>query len=244
MKLVGERRAIAAIIFTLFFLLWLMNGLLGPDESRNMLLALSGCYGLAAFSLIAGYFWARWYAVGTGLFGLIVAIVGCWQMKALEPIFVFFGATHLVAAVALWGETMSGSYDGQLQWREKFHMDENAVQRLGRSVIRVGVSLPFVLMYAFAPKGNATAFVALGLAVVGFAGMVKLRTWGVLALGAAGIVMLAGSAHLICPYAPGATGFLMPATRLAVLSPFAIGLLVLTAIVPFVRPMGRWIAAR
>ncbi len=244
MKLVGERRAIAALIFSLYFLMWLMNGLMGPDETRNMLLALAGCYGLAAFSLIAGYFWARWYSVGTGMFGVIVAVVGCWQLKTLEPIFVFFGVTHVIAAIALWGETMSGSYDGQLGWREKFHMDENAVQRLGRSVIRAGVSLPFVLMYAFAPKGNATAFVALGLAVVGFAGMVKMRTWGVLALGAAGIVMLTGSAHLICPYAPGATSYLMPATRLAVLSPFAIGLLMLTAVVPFVRPMGRWIAAR
>ena len=34
-------------------------------------------------------------------------------------------------------------------------MDENAVQRLGSSVIRAGVSLPFVLLYALAPKPDA-----------------------------------------------------------------------------------------
>ncbi len=244
MKLVGERRAIAALLFSFYFLLWLLNGLAGPDETKNMLLALAGCYGLAAFSLIAGYFWARWYAVGLGLFGLIVAIVGCWQLKTIEPTFVFFGGTHLVAAMALWGETMSGSYDGQLGWREKFHMDENAVQRLGRSVIRVGVSLPFVLLYALMPKADAVSFAALGLALVGFAGLVKMRTWGVLALGAAGVTLLAGSAHLVCPYAPSSVGLVMPAAQLAALSPVAIGILILTAVVPFVRPMGRWIAAR
>ncbi len=244
MKLVGERRAIAALIFSLYFLLWLMNALLGGDETRNMLLALSGCYGLAAFSLIAGYFWARWYSVGTGLFGVIVAVVGCWQLKAIEPIFVFIGGTHLLAAFALWGETMSGSYDGQLAWREKFHMDENAVQRLGRSVIRAGVSLPFVLLYAFAPRADMLSLVAVGLAVVGFAGVVKLRTWGVLALGTAGVALLAATPHLICPYAPAQAGWLMPTAQLAALSPVAIGLLLLAAAAPFVRPMVRWIAAR
>ena len=243
MKLVGERRAIAALIFSLYFLLWLSNALLGGGPAQNALLALAGCYGLAAFSLIAGYFWARWYAVGTGLFGVIVAVVGCWQLKTIEPIFVFLGGTHLVAALALWGESMSGSYDGQLAWREKFHMDEHAVQRLGRSVIRAGVSLPFVLLYALMPKPDALAFVAVGLATVGFAGLVKLRTWGVLALGAAGVAMLAGSAHLICPYAAHAA-YVMPAAQLAALSPVAIGILLLASVAPFVRPMGRWIAAR
>ena len=244
MKLVGERRAIAALIFSLFFLMFLMNGLLGPEETKGMLLALAGCYGLAAFSLIAGYFWARWYAVGTGLFGVIVAAVGCWQLKAMEPIFVFFGGMHLVAAIALWGETMAVPYDGQTAWREKFHMDEHAVQRLGRSVIRAGVSLPFVLLYAFVPKADMLSFAALGLAFVGFAGLVQMRTWGVLALGTAGVMMMFGGQHLLCPYATPAPHVFAPVAQLAAVSPMAIGALLLASIAPFVRPMGRWIAAR
>ena len=247
MKLVGERRAIAALIFSLFFMMFLMNGLLGPDEIKGMMLALAGCYGLAAFSLIAGYFWARWYAVGTGIFGLIVAVVGCWQLKTLEQTFVIFGAVHLLAALALWGETMSVAYDGQTAWREKFHMDENAVQRLGRSVIRAGVSLPFVLLYAFVPKAGSASLLAIGVAVIGFGGLgglVKMKTWGVLALGAAGLVMLTMGTALVCPYAAVHGSVVMPAAALAGVSPMAIGVLLLASVAPFVRPMGRWIAAR
>jgi hypothetical protein len=96
--------------------------------------------------------------------------------------------------VFLWGNTMSQPYDGQLAWREKFHMDENAVQRLGRSVIRAGVSLPFILLYAFAPKPDAATMLlsisALVLAAAGLRGLVQLKTWGVLALGAAGALTL------------------------------------------------------
>ena len=74
-----------------------------------------------------------------------------WQIGA-EPVLLFIGGTHLAATVMLWGSAMAQPYDGQTAWREKFHMDDNAVQRLGRSVIRAGVSLPFVLLYALAPK--------------------------------------------------------------------------------------------
>lgn len=243
MKLVGERRAIAVLVFSLYFVMFLMNALLGPEESKGMLLALAGCYGLAVWSLSAGYFWARWYAVGTGIFGLILGVVGCWQMKALEPIFVFVGGTHAAAALALWGESMAGPFDGQLAWREKFHMDEHAVQRLGRSVIRAGVSLPFVLVYALAPKPNAAAFVALGLALTGFAGVVRMRTWGLLATAAAGVTMIAfAQPHLVCPHMFGSV--MAPFAPLVALSPTAIGIVMLSALAPFAGPMVRWIRRR
>ena len=61
------------------------------------------------------------------------------------------------------------------------------MHRLGRSVIRAGVSLPIVLLYALAPKQPAE--VALGVAALLCAGLgmraiVKMKTWGVLALAA------------------------------------------------------------
>ena len=62
--------------------------------------------------------------------------------------------------LALWGNAMAGPFEGQAQWREKFHMDDNAVQRLGRSVMRAGLSLPFVLIYAFAPKPDPESMIA------------------------------------------------------------------------------------
>src|SRR5947207_8964946 len=149
MKLVGERRALAAAIMAFYFLFYgvLAYSQIAPDFTKAFA-AIAGVYGLAFFSLVAGYFWARWYSVGVGLYGVISAAVGIWQIGA-EPLLVFMGGTHLAATLFLWGQTMSEPYDGQTAWRERFHMDDHAVQRLGRSVIRAGVSLPFILLYAF-----------------------------------------------------------------------------------------------
>jgi hypothetical protein len=77
MKLVGERRALAAVVFALYALFYfvLAIGQAAPDLSPA-LYALCGVYGLAFFALVAGYFWARWYAVGVGLYGVIVGVIG------------------------------------------------------------------------------------------------------------------------------------------------------------------------
>src|SRR5215510_805629 len=194
MKLVGERRALAAAIMAFYFLLYgvMAYSQLVPDFTKAFA-AIAGVYGLAFFSLVAGYFWARWYSVGVGIYGVITAAVGMWQIGA-EPVLLFIGGTHLAATVFLWGQAMSEPYDGQAAWREKFHMDDSAVQRLGRSVIRAGVSLPFILLYAFVPRpdaaSTAVSLTALVLAVAGLRGLLRLRTWGVLALGAAGALTL------------------------------------------------------
>jgi len=175
MKLVGERRALAAAIMAFYFLLYGVMAVsqLAPDFTKAFA-AIAGVYGLAFFALVAGYFWARWFGVGVGLYGVITAAVGIWQLGA-EPILLFIGGTHLAAALFLWGEAMSVSYDGQSAWREKFHMDDSAVQRLGRSVIRAGVSLPFILLYAFMPRPEpaamAVSVVAMVLAVAGLRGL-------------------------------------------------------------------------
>jgi hypothetical protein len=192
MKLVGERRAVAALMFAFWFLLYVMQAVLGGGPLAKLFYGMAGVYGLAFFSLVAGYFWARWYAVGVSLFGIIVAGIGLWQMGPEFQI-LLVGISHLTATAALWGSTMSEVYDGQLAWREKFHMDEHAVQRLGRSVIRAGVSLPMVLIYGLAPKQPAAMVLSLGalvLAGFGLRALVRLRTWGVLAIGAAGGLML------------------------------------------------------
>ena len=196
MKLVGERRALASIVFAFWFVMYLMNALLGGGPLAKLLYGMAGVYGLAFFSLVAGYFWARWYSVGVALFGVIVAGIGLWQMGPEFQV-VFIGVTHLTAVVLLWGNQMSEVYDGQTAWREKFHMDEHAVQRLGRSVIRAGVSLPMVIIYGLAPKQPAELAMWAGavvLVTIGMRALVRMRTWGVLALGAAGGLMLSLSA--------------------------------------------------
>ena len=246
MKLVGERRALASAVFAFYFLIYALLLLLGfvAPEAGPMITGIAGVYGLAFFALVAGYFWARWYAVGVGLYGVITAAVGLWQASkdpALEdmiPILIFIGGTHLAATLMLWGNTMAGPYDGQTAWREKLHMDDNAVQRLGRSVIRAGVSLPLVLIYALAPKPETASLVmsimGLVLAGVGLRALVQLKTWGVLALAAAGALMLtlAGAEAV------------WGASTVRVLYPALGGGLLFAATAPFFAPMARWLWAR
>jgi purine-cytosine permease-like protein len=128
-------------------------------------------------------------------------------------------------------------YDGQTAWREKFHMDDNAVQRLGRSVIRAGVSLPFVLLYALAPKppgsGSIIAtIVAVLLTGLGVRALVQLKTWGVMALGAAGMLLVTVAS---VDFVQGDPGVLLPALT---------GALLILAAVPFAAPMARWFCYR
>lgn len=239
MKLVGERRALAAAVFAFYFLVYGMLVLSGslPPEFGKAFAALAGVYGLAFFALVAGYFWARWYAVGVGLYGVITSAAGVWQIGA-EPILLFIGGTHLVATLMLWGTAMSEPYDGQTAWRERLHMDDSAVQRLGRSVIRAGVSLPFVLLYALMPKpemaSTVLAYLALGLTAVGFRALVKARTWSLFAFGAAGALMitLAGA------------DLAMGSSEYWAVRPALAGALLLAATAPFFRQITRALAPR
>jgi len=233
MRFVGERRAFAAVTFAFYFVylaLVLLSGAL-PPEMKPMMAALAGVYGLAFFGLVAGYFWARWYAVGVGLWGVILGALLLWQ-GGVHPLFLFIGGSHLVATLLLWGDSMSQSYDGQMQWRERFHMDENAVHRLGKSVIRAGVYLPFVLLYALQPKppgaGFVVALIALASTGVGLRGLVRAKTWGVLAIGAAGAMMLAIAA-----------GEAISGNESLVLDPALAGAGLLSAAAPWARSIAR-----
>lgn len=239
MKLVGERRALSAVVFAFYALIYSMIAFASlVPEFNKAFFALASVYGLAFFALVAGYFWARWYSVGVGLYGVITAAVGMWQIGA-EPILVFVGGTHLAATLMLWGEAMSEHYDGQTAWRQKLHMDEGAVQRLGRSVIRAGVSLPFVLLYALAPKPpgqGGSVLLALGALVLGALGLralVRLKTWGVLALGAAGTLMIVAALGEVASHADGFA-----------LRPMLAGALLVAAAAPWAAPAMRFLRAR
>lgn len=235
MKLVGERRALAAAVMAFYFLLYGVFAFseLMPELTKA-LAAIAGVYFLAFFALVAGYFWARWYAVGVGLYGVITAAVGIWQIGA-EPILLFLGGTHLAATVLLWGQAMAQPYDGQTAWRERFHMDDHAVQRLGRSVIRAGVSLPFVLLYALAPRQDGASLLAslaaLALTGLGIRALVQLKTWGVMALAAAGMMMLSLAVTDVAT-----TGL-----TTAIMKPAIAGVLLVAATIPFLAPMVRWV---
>jgi hypothetical protein len=224
MSLVGERKAIAASVLIFFSFLFLLGAFSSPPMYTRMFLSLASVYGLGFFSVVAGYFWARWYAIGVGLFGALLAGMGIWQAGP-EPIFLFLGGAHLAVMLTMMGDAMQAPFEGKPEWRARFHMDEHGVNRLGRSVVRAAMGLPIVLLYAFAPKQDSALVLATALlAAGGFSGLVRLRSWGVLALGGAALTATLAAAT-------GAVMFLPAALLLA------------GAVVPFVQPFARALRA-
>ncbi|HTM21655.1 MAG TPA: hypothetical protein VL172_14135 [Kofleriaceae bacterium] len=236
----GERKAISAAVFAFYAFFYLLAMLIVPPEWSRAIAALAGIYGLAFFSLVAGYFWARWFSIGVGIFGALQGAIGLWQLGT-EPVIVFMFATHLAASLLLWGSGMASGFDGRTEWRTRFHLDEGATNRLGKSIIRAGVSLPMIVLYALAPKEGAGSLL-LGLAALALAGagtwaLLRLRTWGVLALaGAAGALAASLSG------APSAAALDSTGMRIDLLALGTIGTVALiAAIAPFLAPIGRYV---
>ena len=227
--LVGERRAAAAAVvafYGFFFTAMLLSGM-APPEMTPMLTALASLYGVAFFGLVSGWFWGRWYASGLGMFGLVSGALGIFQL-GLEPVLVFFTISHAILPAFLAGESMAAGFDGRTEWRTRFHLDDPAVERLGKSITRAAMSLPYLLLWALGPKQPGQAFFIDALPfVLGAAGLwavVRMRTWGVLALAGAGATLAATAATASGPTPVGA---------------IAVAGLLAAAAVPFVRPIAR-----
>jgi hypothetical protein len=238
MGFVGERKAISCAILALYTLIFILSAFSIPDPRLVPFLgSLAATYGLSFFAVVAGYFWARWFAIGLGLYGLSTGFLVIWQIGP-EPVVVFYALTHGAVSLLLWGPRVAAQFDGRTDWRERFHMDENATHRLGRAVIRVGLTLPFLLAYGLAPREDAgqmlLAAAAVGLAGAGIWGLLRLRTWGVLAM-VAGALAIASSTVL-------ATSPLFAATAVAgdvTGTGLAAAILLAAAAAPFAGPMLR-----
>jgi hypothetical protein len=239
MALVGERKAVASAILALYTLVFLLSALSIPDQRMlPFLLSLAATYGVAFFSVVAGYFWARWFAIGLGLYGASTGFLLVWQIGP-EPVILFYALTHGAVSMLLWGPRVAAQFDGRTDWRERFHMDENATHRLGRAVIRVGLTLPFLLAYGLAPREGAgqmlLAVGAVGVAGLGIWALLRLRTWGVVA-------MLAGAAAIATSAISTASpmGITADVTAMGLIS----SCLLVAAAAPFVGPMLRFVRAR
>ena len=218
-NLVGERKALASAILAFYAFLFFIVAMAPPPGWRPCFAALGLVYGTGFFALVAGYFWARWYAIGLGLSGLISAAV----------------------SIVLWGAAVARAFDGRKEWRERFHLDEAGTHRLGKAIIRVGISLPYVVMYALAPREDAALALVAGLggllATAGFFGLVRMRTWSVLALAAAA-ALTAGSIFVLPEaVAPLGCGY---GVHLA-LSGSAATVLLAWAVAPLCAPMWRYL---
>jgi hypothetical protein len=238
MALVGERKAVASAILALYALLFFSTAMIIPEPSMvPFLMSLAATYSLGFFAVVAGYFWARWFAIGLGLYGLSTGVLVIWQIGP-EPVMLFYALTHGALSMLLWGTRVAAQFDGRADWRERFHLDENATHRLGRAIIRVGLTLPFLLAYGLAPRDGAgqmlLALGSVGLAGLGIWALLRLRTWGVLAMVA--------SAAAILITAPATVAPLGLATDVAA-SGMVGAILLLAAAAPFVGPMLRYVRA-
>jgi hypothetical protein len=222
MRLVGERRAVAAAVLAFFSIELLLGALLQPDELRALRFALGVAYFTAFVGVVSGWFWARWYTLGLAFSGVGIALTLGWKV-GLDPVVYVLGGCHLAIGLGLLGDEAAAFYDGRKDWRERWKMDQNAVNRLGKAVMRAGASLPYLIIAGLVPKGMELGAVALVLGVAGIVGLVRLRTWGVLALGGAGIASAAhlGAADVSLSGSAGQAAMLAAALLLGAFVPFA-----------------------
>lgn len=193
-----------------------------PPMMARPLWAISALYGTAAISVAFGFFWGRWFARGLGYWGIVVGVLMMWQL-GLENFLLFWAGTNAAVALLLAGDGMAARFDGRADWRARFHLDENGVERLGKSVTRVGMSLPWLLLYVLVPRpGGADAellaLVPLALAGAGLYGLLRLRTWGLFAIGGAAATTTAG---VVTSAAPPMVGVLAALLLAAAIAPFA-----------------------
>jgi hypothetical protein len=194
------RRAVAALALSVFFSLYLLLSLNAPEGFGRVFVALALCYGVAFVAVVAEWFWGRWFATGLAWSGLMIAIFALVTLGWV-PALVIFGAVHLLVVLSLMGKKMAVRYDLQEAWRARYKMDEFGVARLQKTVTRTAATLPSMIIWALAPKEEGMAALgalgALVLVVVGLRGVVRLRSWGVLALG--GAAATAGAAAVFGP---------------------------------------------
>jgi hypothetical protein len=236
------RRAIAALALSLFVSLYLLVALNAPPGWSAAFLALAGCYLVAFLAVAAEWFWGRWFAVGLGWSGLMVAVASL-VMVGWAPPLVIYGILHAVIVLPLSGKKMSARYDLQEAWRQRYRMDELGVARLRKTVTRSAASLPSLILWALGPKTEVAllgCLAALALTTVGLRGVIRLRSWGILALGcAAALVGTLGHIGGFATESPGEIGMLPNVLELV--GPTLAFAFLAAAVIPFVAPAVRFL---
>lgn len=257
------RRAVAALALAFFVTLYLMLAFNAPEGWAAAFVALSLCYLVAFLGVTADWFWGRWFASGLGWSGFMVAVLTTVMMGWMWPL-VIYGGLHGLVVLLLLGKKMTAIYDLQEGWRERFGMDEFGVARLRKTVTRTAASLPSVILWALGPKdpgqGMVHTLFTIGLGVLATGGLVavlRMRTWGLLAIGSAAVALMVHSGlHARVPEFTGALPFLMNVTTTRALGglPGLVSLLALTSSVagaalllsfaPFAAPIFRTLRHR
>ncbi|MFO0635986.1 MAG: hypothetical protein U0168_24365 [Nannocystaceae bacterium] len=199
--MVGLRRALALLLLGFYVTQFAMTAWLGPDEMFPAYLGLALCYGLAFIALGAEWFWGRWFAMGVGNFGSLILLV--LFKVGLEPMIAFFGFTHLAISVMLLGEGMAARYEHSEATAERWNFQEVSLLLMRRATLSAGSTIPFLILYALAPRPDALQLAAFAAGAIGLWGLLRGRTWGALALGGAGLTALAHALGLLGPVPVG-----------------------------------------
>ena len=245
--LVGERKAVALLCLGFFTTIFGIMGLIALSqlpEWTACFFGLSAVYAVGFFAVAADWFWGRWFAVGLGNSGLVMAVMSVVATHEIIPQMVVFGVMHGLVSLSLLGEKMAGVYEARTEWRAKWNLDDQGVVRIKHSVQRAAASLPSLILWALAPREGA-AVAVLVLSMVGLAGLLRGRTWGVLALGGAGV------AAIVSALGAGGDYFYsldVSSVFLTGLPPQVFGIisgsLLLLAATPFARPIVAYVANR
>ncbi len=247
--LAGERKAFALLclaFYTAFFgLLSLLLWNAPPDQPEvrawwGCFAAFAGCYGLAFFALGAGWFWARWFAIGLGYSGVTVAFWSIVTQRAIDPVIAFYGATHGIILLFLQGKHLIAEFDAKPGYRKTLGLDENGVQRIRATVTRAAATMPTLILIALAPREGGEGLLAAALGIFGIWGLLRARTLGALALLSAAPLTLLSALHGHSVAQSGVGSLVAP--DLIHFLALSAGLVLLSATVPFIRPMLRFVS--
>ncbi len=247
---VGERKAIALLCLGFYATIFAVMGLIAMaqlPEWTACFFGLAACYVVGFFAVAADWFWGRWFAIGLAYSGVSMAAMAIIATRQLIPSMVVFGVMHAIAALCMMGEKMAAHYEARTEWRQRWQLDDAGVVRIKNSVTRAAGMLPSLIMWALAPRDGA-ALAVLALGVVGTVGLIRGRTWGVLALAGAGVGALWGAIASPVDYYYSMGSTLDRMLDVSAINPAAsaavAGALALAATAPFACPVARWLASR
>ena len=248
--LAGERKALSLFILSLFTCYFLLLCLVVRSELPEWFpafTAMFAMYAITFFGVAAGWFWGRWVAIGLGYWGATIAMWGVVSARSLEPALVILGVSHALFALLLSGKSMAAHYEGRLEWRARFHLDEEGVSRLRKTVTRTASSMPALVLFALAPRQDAGGAALLACAAIGLSMLLVGRTLELLPLvvAAAGALFLAvGPVGLHMAPLDTHGFFAVPMGDHPQLLGLYAGLMLAASMAPFVGPIGRFLKAR
>jgi hypothetical protein len=249
-----ERAALALLSLSFFGIVWFLMGVNGPSGIGPLAGALSICYLTAFVGVASQWFWARWFASGLGWSGFMMGVASL-VMLGWHPALGIYAGLHGIVIAALMGNKMAARYELQTAWRERYGMDEYGVTRLGKAVTRGSASLPSLLMWALAPREGQSLLVqllpaiAFMLGALGVAAVLKLRTWGLLALAAAAALVVVMTRFVfdtaqLTSFHGGSGWGALGTPRAVAVSATMVVVWVGLALLPFVAPAIRYLRDR